>query len=214
MDNSSLPPAIEPSGSLHAIFPIIKFIAFPKTIVPLHIFENRYQQMLTDLNSSSEEKLVVLTNLNYITQSPLDIGVLSKIISQEMLENGRSNILVECIERVKILDYFRPYSNNEYAIGEIKSFPEEKIVMSNQEWEVLFPELLSAFKNHFKFATGKKFVDYSNNRLKELSSEEIINTICQFSYIDIKKKIDLLKTESLLLHAKILKETLELSILP
>jgi Lon protease-like protein len=209
MDSSPLPPRIEPSGNLVAIFPIVKFIAFPRTIVPLYIFENRYQQMLLDINENTEEKLLVLTNLDHINQSPLDIGVFSKVISQEMLPDGRSNILVECLQRVRIVDYFRPYSENEYAIGEVNSFPEENIPIKNQIWGNLFPELLSTFKKHFESSTGKKFIDYSNKRLNQLTPEEIINAMCQFSNLRIENKIELLRINSLIIRASILKERLD-----
>ncbi|MHA2103947.1 MAG: LON peptidase substrate-binding domain-containing protein [Candidatus Hodarchaeales archaeon] len=209
MDSSPLPPRIEPSGNLVAIFPIVKFLAFPRTIVPLHIFENRYQQMLQDINENTDEKLLVLTNLDHINQSPLDIGVLSRVISQEMLPEERSNILIECKQRVKIVDYFRPYSDNEYAIGEVNPFPEENIKIGNQIWENLFPELLSTFKKHFESSTGKKFIDYSNKRLNQLTPEEIINAMCQFSNISIENKIELLKINSLILRASSLKERLD-----
>jgi Lon protease-like protein len=209
MDSSPLPPRIEPSGNLVAIFPIVKFLAFPRTIVPLHIFENRYQQMLQDINENTDEKLLVLTNLDHINQSPLDIGVLSRVISQEMLPEERSNILIECKQRVKIVDYFRPYSDNEYAIGEVNPFPEENIKIGNQIWENLFPELLSTFKKHFESSTGKKFIDYSNKRLNQLTPEEIINAMCQFSNISIQNKIELLKINSLILRASSLKERLD-----
>ena len=110
MTNQTLPPKIEPTGNLVAVFPILNFIAFPKTIVPLHIFENRYRRMLLDIEGT-KEKLLVLTNLDHHSNKPLEIGVLAKVISQETLADGRSNIIVECLTKVAITDYFRPYTS-------------------------------------------------------------------------------------------------------
>lgn len=201
MNNSTLPPTIEPSGNLLAIFPILNFIAFPKTVVPLHIFENRYRQMLIDINDNDSHNMLVLTNLDNEKNIPIDIGVKSKVISQELLPDGRSNIFVQCQERVKIIDYFRPYSDNDYSIGEIQISEEEKISPDDPKWIEFFPSLLSIFKMHFEYSTGKKYANSSITRISSLPIEEIINAMCQISNLSLDIKIQLLKIDNLFSRA-------------
>jgi Lon protease-like protein len=203
---SQLPPKVEPEGILIAVFPISNFIAFPKTVVPLHIFEQRYRQMLQDINET-EDKTFVLTNLSKDKEGndqPIEIGVFSQVISQEILPDGRSNILVRCLDRVNIIDYFRPYSNSDYAIGEIKPYFEITNTIDSAVWLKLFPELLSVFKKQFDVNTQIEIMRIARDEAPEMTIEEIVNTMCQYSIVTIDKKINLLKENTILGRAKLL----------
>ena len=65
------------------VFPLSNFIIFPKTTVPLNIFEPRYIDMIND--SMKSNKLIgMIQPKNYIKkiyQNLHDVGCLGKIIS-------------------------------------------------------------------------------------------------------------------------------------
>ena len=75
------------------IFPLSNFIIFPKTIVPLNIFEPRYIDMIND--SMKSDKLIGMIqplSLNNIRPTDSDlhqVGCLGKITSFNETEDGR-----------------------------------------------------------------------------------------------------------------------------
>ena len=75
-----------------SVFPLSNFIIFPKTTVPLNIFEPRYIDMIND--SMKSDKLIGIIQplgLNNIEQTDPNlhqVGCLGKIISFKETENG------------------------------------------------------------------------------------------------------------------------------
>ncbi len=99
-------------GDLYPVFPISNAVFFPKTVIPLHIFEPRYKRLIKDIQEFGNKKFV-LTSL-ITTDNPIksltDIyGVLAELIEEESLPDGRFNIVVLIIRRVKLIDYFREF---------------------------------------------------------------------------------------------------------
>ena len=90
-----------------AVFPLDNFIIFPKTTVPLNIFEPRYVDMIND--SMKSNKLIGMiqpksskdeSNSNIELHN---IGCMGKIISFKEAENGRFLIELKGIIRFQIL---------------------------------------------------------------------------------------------------------------
>ena len=76
-----------------AIFPLSNFIIFPKTSVPLNIFEPRYIEMIND--SMRKDKLIGMIQPKFLKKNKLDttdlyeVGCLGKIISFKETDDGR-----------------------------------------------------------------------------------------------------------------------------
>ena len=76
-----------------AVFPLSNFIIFPKTTVPLNIFEQRYVEMIND--SMSSNKLVgmiqpkILNNQDNLEPQLHQIGCMGKITSFKETDDGR-----------------------------------------------------------------------------------------------------------------------------
>lgn len=98
------------------LFPLSSVVFFPNTLLPLHIFEPRYQQMLNDtLNSEKIIGMVLLKpgwEKNYYG-NPEIFGVagIGRIVSTEKMDNGRSNVVLYGLKRVKIIEEIgeKPY---------------------------------------------------------------------------------------------------------
>lgn len=180
-------------GELLAVFPIDKAVYFPRTRILLHIFESRYRRMLTDIRQDNFNRLV-LTNFN--NNQPNPIGVLAEIVQHESLEDGRSNIVVHTLGRVEIYDYFRPYSNDDYAIGEVRPFPEFSIDKEDNEWDTLWQMLYNEFHTYFKATTGQT-LNIHKNQIKE-NPEQSINTACYYIDLEPDLKQELLELDSLI----------------
>ena len=91
------------------IFPLPQVVFFPKTYLPLHIFEPRYRQMVTDATNSGNCIGMALLKEgweeNYYGHPPIyDLGCVGRMVHVENLADGRSNIVLQGLCRYKILE--------------------------------------------------------------------------------------------------------------
>jgi Lon protease-like protein len=100
------------------VFPLPEVVFFPRVILPLHIFEPRYRQLVDDMLSLPEDqRLIVIANLeqdaNLIGDHPFTkIGTVGKMVHHEPLEDGRSNIVLYgqfTVEMEEIVPSDEPY---------------------------------------------------------------------------------------------------------
>ena len=88
------------------VFPISNFIIFPKTTVPLNVFEPRYIDMIDD--SMKTNKLIgMIQPKNHINKTSIpelhDVGCLGKITSFNETEDGRYLIELKGLLRFKTI---------------------------------------------------------------------------------------------------------------
>jgi ATP-dependent Lon protease len=98
------------------IFPLPQVVLFPRALLPLHIFESRYRAMLTDCLETHGAMAVALLADADKTEAqgqPLisTIAGGGAIIENQTLADGRSNILVHGLARVRLeeLPFVPPY---------------------------------------------------------------------------------------------------------
>jgi len=102
---SGWPPAA--SGKLVPLFPLPNLFLFPGTVMPLHIFEPRYRQMIED-SLDGPGRLVIGTVLEQyaheLAGTPPVHGVagLGEIARHERLPDGRFVIMLVGLARVQI----------------------------------------------------------------------------------------------------------------
>lgn len=84
------------------LFPLPEVVLFPGCLLPLHIFEPRYREMLKNVMSS--DKLFGVLNVDPTTRRPADIGCAAEVIEVEKLPDGRSNILSIGTNRFKVVE--------------------------------------------------------------------------------------------------------------
>ena len=116
------------------IFPLSNFIIFPKTAVPLNIFEARYINMIND--SMKSNKLIGMIqpkNSNNIDKLKTDlhrVGCLGKITSFKETEDGRYLIELKGLIRFELIKEIETSKNyREYEI----SFDNFQIDLENLE---------------------------------------------------------------------------------
>ena len=88
------------------VFPLSNFIIFPKTTVPLNIFEPRYIDMIND--SMKSNKLIGMIQPKKIISEYMppvlhNIGCLGKIISFKEIEDGRYMIELKGLIRFNLI---------------------------------------------------------------------------------------------------------------
>jgi Lon protease-like protein len=89
------------------IFPLPDLTFFPRTLLPLHIFEARYRAMVTDCLGRDRRLAVVGLEpgheARYEGRPPVkDIAGAGRIVRCERLPNGRFNILLQGECRIRI----------------------------------------------------------------------------------------------------------------
>ncbi|QDT68371.1 Lon protease [Planctomycetes bacterium MalM25] len=95
------------------VFPLPAPSLFPRTLVPLHVFEERYLELMHDaLDSDGLIAMAVLKpgwEIDYASRPPVEpIACLGKIVTHHRLENGRYNTLLAGVSRVRLLEEIEP----------------------------------------------------------------------------------------------------------
>jgi len=91
------------------LFPLSSVVFFPNTLLPLHIFEPRYKEMVhTALNS---EKIIGMALLKlgwesdyYKNPEVYEVIGMGRIVSSEEFEDGKINIVLYGLKRAKIIE--------------------------------------------------------------------------------------------------------------
>jgi Lon protease-like protein len=98
------------------LFPLPNVVFFPKTYLPLHVFEPRYREMVADVAASGHCIGMALLKEGwegeYQRNPPIfPIGCVGRLATVQKLADGRSNILLQGIERYEIREEFydKPY---------------------------------------------------------------------------------------------------------
>jgi len=106
------------------LFPL-NAVLFPGAPLQLHIFEDRYKEMINRCVESEQEFGVVLIKEGFEALGPLavphSIGCSARIIHVQQLDQGRMNIVALGEERFRILTLDK--HTHSYMVGEVDSFP-------------------------------------------------------------------------------------------
>lgn len=104
------------------LFPL-NTVLFPGMALPLHIFEDRYLQMVDECMNKSRQFGVVLAQPELEPAAEEhSIGTSALITHVERLEDGHLDIVTAGIERFRVLDWTR---TEPYAVARIEPFPLE-----------------------------------------------------------------------------------------
>ncbi len=102
-------PSLDPHLPLSRlpVFPLPQSVFFPGTPLPLHVFEPRYRQMIEDTLKGDRLLAVVLLapgwEPHYHSFPPLyPIATVGRIIHEQRMEDGRWNILLRGLARVRL----------------------------------------------------------------------------------------------------------------
>ena len=179
------------------VFPLSNFIIFPKTTVPLNIFEPRYIDMIND--SMKSDKLIGMIqplSLNNIEQTVPDlhqVGCLGKIVSFKETENGLYLIELKGMVRFEIINEIK--STKKYRECEIdfKRFDHD---LNNNQEQLKFTDLELIFKDLKTLFEKRGFV-INWKELEKQSLDETINALAMASPFTLEEKQVLLEAENL-----------------
>ena len=178
------------------IFPLSDFIIFPKTTVPLNIFEPRYIDMIND--SMKSNKLIGMVQpkkiINDLTPPILhNIGCLGKISSFKETEDGRFLIELKGLIRFKIINEIK--SAKKYRECEV-SFENFNHDLDDKKEELKFSDLELIFKDLKSLFEKRGFI-INWKELEKQSLDETINALAMASPFSLEEKQVLLEAQNL-----------------
>tara|TARA_B100001173_G_scaffold28412_1_gene22313 strand:+ start:104 stop:748 length:645 start_codon:yes stop_codon:yes gene_type:complete len=187
------------------VFPLSNFIIFPRTTVPLNIFEPRYIDMIDDAMKSnriigmvqpkkSDQNIPVLYN----------IGCAGKITSFSETNDGRYLIVLDGISRFKIIEELKNdklYRECSVSFDNFSNdFEANKEEIKFSDLELIFKDIKSLFIKEGYVVNWKDFEKQDLN--------QTINTLAMASPFSLEEKQILLETINLNERKKKLEEIL------
>ena len=190
------------------IFPLSNFIIFPKTAVPLNIFEPRYIDMVND--SMRSNKLIgMIQPKNLKSKSKInidlyDIGCLGKITSFKETNDGRFLIELKGVIRFKIIKEIK--SNKKYRECEV-SYENFSDDLSDKKENLKFSDLELIFQD-LKTLFEKRGFIINWRELEKQSLNETINALAMASPFTLEEKQALLEAKNIDLRKSKISEIL------
>ena len=170
------------------VFPLNGVIYFPKTNLPLNIFEQRYLNLIND--AYNKDKLMGMVQSKKENKSVYEIGCLGKISDYQKSKDGRILINLTGISRFKILKevtndkLYREFQvDYESFVGDVENTNNEVDAKELMEKAKIF------FKRNGLLLNWKEF--------EKLDHVQKINTISMIAPITNEEKQKLLETISL-----------------
>jgi Lon protease-like protein len=137
------------------LFPLPELVLYPHVMQPLHIFEGRYREMLEE--ALVTDQLIAMAVLepgwedDYESRPPVaQYACLGKVVAHHRLEDGRYNLLLMGVQRVRIVKELQP----------LRSFRQASVELiedcydfdTRAERKQLQEKLLAAFRKHLPCA--------------------------------------------------------------
>ena len=172
------------------LFPLAGAILFPRSQLPLHVFEERYRAMVEDALAGSG-RIAMIQPLDESDRPPLyQVGCVGELVGVEELEDGRFNIMLMGSTRFRMIaeaDAGTPYRQ---ADVDLAAFDDEEPPPLNiaQRAEV------EREARRFGDALGLA-VDWE--AVSRLDDEMLVNAIAQVAPFDVGAKQALLEEPSL-----------------
>ena len=178
------------------IFPLSNFIIFPKTTVPLNIFEPRYIDMINDAMKLNK-MIGIIQPKNEKNENDIpnlyDVGCLGKITSFRETEDGRYLIELRGLIRFKKINEIK--NNKKYRTLEV-DFYDYSSDLDEKKEELKFSDLELIFKDLKSLFQKKGFI-INWKGLEKQSLNETINALSMASPFALEEKQILLEAENL-----------------
>ena len=170
------------------IFPLSGVIYFPKTNLPLNIFEQRYLNLVND--AYKKDKLMGMVQSKKEGKSVYKVGCVGKISDFKQSNDGRILINLTGISRFKILEEI---ANNKLYREFRVDYSEFIEDLEDTQQEIDARSLMNKAKSFFK----KNGLLLNWKEFEKLDSSQRINTLAMIAPITNEEKQKLLEAVSI-----------------
>ena len=174
-----------------SVFPLSEVVFFPKTILPLNIFEKRYIQLVNDCMKDQRLFGMIQPKKTGRAQDVYEVGCLGKIINFNETGDGRFIINLSGVVRFRIIKELNSSKlYRKFSVDYSDFLQDLKIVKNNTKYNK--KDFLKKIDIFFK----KKNYLININELEKYNFEQLINTLCMISPISVVEKQKLIETTS------------------
>jgi Lon protease-like protein len=177
------------------IFPLPNAVLFPKTLLPLHIFEERYRTLTREAIAGDGRIAIVLLRegweANYEHNPAVhEVACVGKIENYEELEEGKYNIVLAGLQRVRLL---REVQQSPYRLAEVE--PLEDSSNDDEVSDIIRRrnQLGGLFTRFTELATAGKY--RSVELVPQLNFESLVNMVAATLNLPIEDKQVLLEID-------------------
>jgi Lon protease-like protein len=180
------------------LFPLPNLVFFPRTRLPLHVFEPRYRQMVADVVENEGRFGIVLLRPgwenDYFGAPPVhDCGTLGEIEQAVPLDDGRYNIVVRGETRFKIVD---EVSREPYRMARVVAQPERERDAGEAYAQRVWLAELSQQYLYYLPEQG------TVPEIETVSLEALTNALIMSLNLDVEEKQRLLEKDDLIARAE------------
>ncbi len=169
------------------VFPLSGVIFFPKTNLPLNIFEERYLNLVND--AFNKDKLMGMVQSQISKNEVYKVGCLGKISDLQKTNDGRIIINLAGVIRFKIIKEIENKKLYREFKVDYKNFEaDQKEMFGNQNTDNLMEKIKIFFKRSGLLLNWKEF--------EKLDKTQQINTLSMISPITNEEKQKLLEAVS------------------
>ncbi|HKX92760.1 MAG TPA: LON peptidase substrate-binding domain-containing protein [Sphingomicrobium sp.] len=186
------------------IFPLAGAILFPRSQLPLHIFEPRYREMVRDvIDGPARIGMIQPLRLDDDNRAPLyGIGCLGEIVGVEELEDGRFNIVLLGLNRFRLIGEAASEASYRCAEVDIAAFDDSE------------PRPLAAIQRADVEREARRLGDAMGlavdwEAVARLDDEMLVNAIAQVAPFDTGAKQALLEQPTLAGRADLLVQLMQ-----
>lgn len=133
------------------LFPLPNLVMYPHVMQPLHIYESRYREMLED--SLASDRLIAMALLepgwetDYESRPPVaPYACLGKVVTHHKLPDGRYNLLLMGVGRIRIAEEMPPLRS--FRQAKVELLREKFVDSAASHVESLQRELMDALQQH------------------------------------------------------------------
>ncbi len=186
------------------IFPLPNVVLFPKTLLPLHIFESRYRTMTREVIARDGTIVIVLLKdggeVEQKSNPPVhEIACLGKIETHEELEEGKYNIVLTGLRRVRII---RELKHSPYRVAEIELLDDQDCDDHEDQVVSRRNHLAGLFARFTELATSGKH--RAVELVPQLDFEALVNLVASTVNVPIEEKQSLLEMDDLVERCDVL----------
>ena len=191
------------------IFPLPNVVLFPNVFLPLHIFETRYREMIAD--ALRGDRIIGMVLLRPGWEGDYDgrpqvypVGCAGLITNAERLSDGRYNIVLQGLEKFRIL---HEDTSRVYRVATVDSITEKAVAASREE-------MRTARKRLEALLVPQPEGRAADTKLPpSMPDEDLVNALAQYLELEAVEKQALLERDGLVDRCRSLIELLEMKVI-
>jgi uncharacterized protein len=198
-----LPPTIP-------LFPLPNVVLFPNVFLPLHIFEARYRDMVTDALAADRIIGMVLLRPGWENDyegrpAIYPVGCAGLITHAEQLPDGRFNIVLQGMEKFKVLD---EDDSRAYRLARVDGIEELPANVDDRD------EMRNARRRLEALLVPQPSGRGVDAKVPpSMADEDLVNALAQYLDLEPVEKQALLERDTLLARCRSLIELLEMKVI-